>query len=152
MASRLSLQLQLALSIFLGLGLGMIFTPSALTNLPRATPTPAMTPVPFKTLPGVWSITVLVRKERAPQILEVNYLEKGRLTSPRSGDSSLEILDQDGVPLYEQSFQPVFTFGEPLTTVSEIRLVFVVPASSKAASLRLYTPQGEARYEIPDSP
>lgn len=173
MKARLRLSTQIALGILVALILGYLYQEPPLETIiaPSATPTsmnastpapstPATVPTstmddtsaaprPFETLPGVWLARVIVYPDSAPEIIKVMKLSSGRLTPPQPGDSHVRILAEEGIVIYELTFQPSLNLFDVPASADDTAYFFIIPDLENADRLQVTTPQGEAIYEFP---
>lgn len=105
---------------------------------------------PFTTQAGMLAVSLRLHRQAAPEILVLQPLESGRISTLLPGDYALELLDGQGRSLYSLPFQAVFLrSGEPPELLDELRLVLVIPLTSQARSVRLSGPQGQAEMALP---
>ena len=169
MRGSLQLSTQIALAIFVALILGYLFqepsdemivqpsdmpteTSTAVPSSPSPTPSAeggAASPRPFVTLPSVWMARVVVYPDAPPEIVKVTKLFSGRLTVSKPGDSHVRILDEEGIVIYELTFQPSFSLFDVPADVDDMTYFFVIPSLENARLLQVITPQGETAYEFP---
>lgn len=103
---------------------------------------------PFTTQSGMLAVTVAVHRDAPPQILEVQPLAQGRLSTATGGPYQLALEDSEGQPLFTLSFQVSFVVPGLHEETDEVRQIFVLPGGPEAARLSLRGPNGEAAYEL----
>ena len=129
----------------------------AYTSTPMISPLPSLTPTvtmipPFVTINQVYSIKVVVYRQKSPEVINVQGLPEGRLVVTQPGESKIEMLDSTGEVVYSQFFNPVFLSGEPMQAVEQRTMTFILPANLEGVKVRITTPQGEVEYDLPANP
>lgn len=157
MSARLTLSTQWSITLLLGLFLGYTYQPTVVNVLPISpTPiptsailTPTSTPAPFVTLPGGLLVRVKFSRDAAPQIEKIIRLDQARIADFPQGNDRIEILNENGQPLYVQLFSVEYLDGSPPQSVDSKTMIFVLPSMQGAVKIVLTTPNGQVTYDIP---
>jgi len=148
MNARLTFQLQFFSGVLLALLMGWSLADSHTQNiLPSRTPFPEVEL--FTNVSNVWMVRVKIFKDSEPVIEEVRKLNSGRITQTRGGDSKVSLFDGIGRELYSISFTPQFVISGLDSSISELEMIFILPGRQGQQDIKVITPQGEARYELP---
>ena len=103
----------------------------------------------FTTQSGMLVVTFELHRQAPPKILDVQPLEKGRVSVVQPGDYVLVLEDDAGQAQYLLPFRAVFTLpGAPLEPVDEVRMIYVVPNSREVAHVTINSPHGSATFDL----
>ncbi len=105
---------------------------------------------PFTTQQGMLAVTLVLHQEAPPEVISVQPLEAGRLSVAQPGPYSLRLEDAEARVLYTLSFDSSFVMpGIHRASLDQMRLVFVVPASTEIVRIVAEGPQGSTEYDLP---
>ena len=91
---------------------------------------------------------VVAYPDSPPEIIKVTKLSSGRLTSSQPGDGYVRILDDEGIVIFEFTFQLSLILLDVPANVDNMTYFFIIPDFENADWLQVETPQGEATYEF----
>lgn len=104
---------------------------------------------PFTTQNDMLAVSVVLHRDRAPEIVEVQPLPQGRPTVTQPGEYRLMVENSQGHSLYEMPFKVSFTMpGIHSASFDEMRFQLVIPSGPDAARLVVEGPQGNGTYDL----
>ena len=151
---RFDLKTQTGLGLLLALLMGYLlsFSYGSQNPPPVTSPTPGVvqTPRPFVTLDGVWVVNATIFKTAAPEIVKVQKLDRGRITTSVGKGGMIRILDDQQTVLYEQNFDITLISGDPPKPVDSRRLFLILPIIEGGTTVEIVTPQGTDQQPAPE--
>lgn len=104
---------------------------------------------PFTTQADMLAVTVLLHRNSAPEIIQVQPLPEGRVSVTPPGDYILALQDAQGGILYALDFRATFlTPGDPPRPTNDVRRTLVVPFSQEVNAVVISGPEGSAVQEL----